>query len=100
MWSVAGSSDRADINSFFAQPFLAYGFTGGLTLGVSSENLYDWKSKMLVSGMVALNMSQIFKIAGSQIAQIQLSPTFYYGNANVQKPSMGMRTTLAFLFPR
>jgi hypothetical protein len=100
MWSVAGSSDRADISSLFVQPFLSYGFTGGFTLGVSSENLYDWKSKMLVSGMVALNMSQVFKIAGSQAAQIQLAPTFYYGNANVKKPSMGMRTTLVFLFPK
>lgn len=100
LWSVAGRSDRPDINSFYFQPFFAYGFTGGFTFGMSSENLYDWKKKMLVSGLVAFNASQIFKIAGSQLAQFQLSPVFYYSNSAVPKPSMGVRTSIIFIFPK
>ena len=100
LWSVAGSSESPDMSSAFLQPFVSYGFKGGFTAGVSSENLYDWKNKMLVSGLVAFNMSQVFKIAGSQTASIQLSPVVYYANSNVRKPDWGVRAALTFIFPK
>jgi hypothetical protein len=100
VWSVAGDKNRPDISSAFLQPFISYGFTGGLTIGVSSENAYDWKSKMLVSGLASLNMSQVIKIAGSQIASIQLCPLVYYANANIKRPEWGVRTALTFIFPK
>jgi hypothetical protein len=100
VWSVAGDANRSDISSAFLQPFISYGFTGGLTIGVSSENAYDWKSKQLVSGLATLNMSQIFKIAGSQLASISLSPVVYYANANIKRPEWGVRTSLTLIFPK
>jgi len=100
LWSVAGDKDRQEINSAFFQPFFSYGFTGGLTVGISSENAYAWNSKQLVSGLTAFNMNQIVKIAGSQMASIQLSPVIYYANANVKKPEWGVRTVITLLFPK
>jgi hypothetical protein len=100
VWSVAGDKERQDISSAYFQPFISYGFTGGLTIGVSSENAYDWKNKMLVSGLASLNMSQVIKIAGSQIASIQLCPLVYYANANIKRPEWGVRTALTFIFPK
>jgi hypothetical protein len=100
VWSVAGDANRPDISSAYFQPFISYGFGGGLTVGASSENAYDWKSKQLVSGLVSLNMSQVIKIAGSQMASIQLSPLVYYANANIKRPEWGARTTFTLIFPK
>lgn len=100
LWSVAGSSDRPDISSFYFQPFLAYGIGAGFTVGAGSENLYDWKNKMLVSGMASINASQVFKIGGKQMAQFQLGPMIYYANEKVKKPQWGIRANLTLIFPK
>ncbi|MBV6477699.1 MAG: hypothetical protein HGGPFJEG_00442 [Ignavibacteria bacterium] len=99
-WSVAGDDERQDVSTLFVQPFISYGFKGGFTLGVLSENTYDWKNKMLVSGLVQLTMSQVFKIAGKQVASIGLYPVGYYANKNIKKPEWGVRTVLTFIFPK
>ncbi len=99
-WSVAGDTARADISSFFAQPFLVYGFTGGATLGLTSENNYDWNSKRLVYGMIGLQMGQVFKIVAKQTAQVKITPLIYYANREVIKPQWGFRAEIALLFPK
>jgi hypothetical protein len=100
LWSVAGNKDRADFSSLFIQPFVSYGFSGGLTLGVSSENSYEWKSAQLKSGLVALNLSQVFKFGGKQIASLGLSPMMFYSDARVQKPDWGARMSLTLIFAK
>lgn len=100
LWSVAGSEDRSDINAAYLQPFISYTIEGGLTLGVSSENAYDWKNKMLVSGLAAFNLSQVFKFGGKQLASINLSPLVYYANHEVQKPEWGIRSAFTLIFPK
>ena len=100
LWSVAGSNERDDINTLFFQPFFSYAFNGGFILGVLSENIYDWRKKMLTSGLIQLTMSQVFKIAGKQIASIGIYPVGYYANKNVIKPEWGVRTVLTFIFPK
>jgi hypothetical protein len=42
MWSVAGSSTRADVNSTFLQPFLAYTTKSAWTYTFNTESTYDW----------------------------------------------------------
>lgn len=42
VWSVAGSDDRASVNSTFLQPFLAYNTRDAWTYGVNTESSYDW----------------------------------------------------------
>src|SRR5271170_1730787 len=41
IWSVAGSSNRADLSATFLQPFLSKGLGQGITVGVNLESSYD-----------------------------------------------------------
>jgi len=99
-WSVAGNKDRADVSSLYGQPFISYGFAGGFTMGIASENLYDWKSKKLVSGMISLSASQVIKIAGKQLASIAFIPKGFYANPYVSKPEWGARVQFTLIFPK
>ena len=100
LWSVAGDEARPDVNSFYAQPFISYGFKGGTTLGLTSENSYNWETKQLGYGLIGLTMTQILKIAGEQMGQVQLAPLLYYANQNVIKPQWGVRAQIALIFPK
>ena len=44
-WSVAGDSERADINNTFLQPFVAYTWSNAWTVSVQSESNYNWKTE-------------------------------------------------------
>ena len=44
IWSVAGDDDRADVNSTFIQPFVAYTTRTAWTFLLNTESLYDWKA--------------------------------------------------------
>lgn len=100
LWSVAGADYRSEINSLYVQPFISYNTKGGMGIGASSENSYDWRRKMLTSGLVALNLSQVFKFDGKQIASLNLSPLYYYSNERVNKPEWGARVTVTLVFPK
>ncbi len=100
LWSVAGNESRPDINSLFVQPFVTYNFKGGLGLGASSENAYDWKNKRLASGLVALNLTQVFKFGTKQVASLAASPVYYYSSNAVSRPEWGARVALILVFPK
>jgi len=42
IWSYAGDADRADVNSTFLQPFIAYTTKDAWTYTLNSESTYDW----------------------------------------------------------
>jgi len=44
-WSVAGDSDRADINNTFLQPFAAYTWSNAWTASILSESNYNWETE-------------------------------------------------------
>lgn len=44
IWSVAGNSNREDINQLFFQPFLNYSFASGATLGGVFEVTQNWQA--------------------------------------------------------
>ncbi len=100
LWSVAGVDYRSEINSLYVQPFISYNTKGGMGIGASSENSYDWNRKMLTSGLVALNLSQVFKFDGKQIASLNLSPLYFYSNEEINKPEWGARVTVTLVFPK
>lgn len=100
LWSVAGAEYRPEINSLFVQPFVAYNTKGGLGIGASSENSYDWRGKKLVSGLIAFNLTQVFKFDAKQIASLGLSPVYYYSNESVNKPEWGARVVVTLVFPK
>jgi hypothetical protein len=99
LWSIAGDKNRPDVNAAYFQPFVSYRFAGGFSLGLSSENTYDWKSKQLLSGLASISISQVMKFGNKQMASIMVSPLIYYANANVRKPEWGVRTSISLIFP-
>lgn len=100
LWSVAGSESRSEITSLFVQPFFSYNTLGGLGIGASSENSYDWRGKRLTSGLIALNLTQVFKFDAKQIASLQLSPLLFYSNKKINKPEWGARIGITLVFPK
>jgi len=42
IWSVAGKSNRADVNATFIQPFLSYSTRDAWTYSINTESTYDW----------------------------------------------------------
>jgi hypothetical protein len=44
IWSVAGKSNRADVNATFIQPFLSYSTRDAWTYSINTESTYDWNS--------------------------------------------------------
>jgi len=42
---VAGSSNRADVNSTFIQPSLSKGLGQGVTASANREASYDWEGR-------------------------------------------------------
>lgn len=100
LWSVAGDENRPDVNSLFAQPFFSYNFKGGLGIGALSENVYDWKNKRLASGLMALNLTQVFKFGTKQVASLAAMPVYYYSSNAVNKPEWGARIALILVFPK
>lgn len=44
IWSVAGKSNRSEVNSTFLQPFLSFTNKQAWTYGVNTESTYDWNS--------------------------------------------------------
>lgn len=100
LWALDVSPDKPNVNNLYYQPFFSYRTEGAFTIGMSSENTYDWLHKRLTSGMIALNMSQIFKIGGKFPASIQLSPKYFFANKDVPKPDWGVRVVLVWIFPK
>ncbi len=100
LWSVAGSNSRSEITSLFVQPFFSYNTLGGLGIGASSENSYDWRGKKITSGLIALNLTQVFKFDAKQIASLQLSPLLFYSNEKINKPEWGARIGVTLVFPK
>lgn len=45
IWSFTGESDRQDVSSTFAQPFVAYTWSNAWTISVQSESTYNWESE-------------------------------------------------------
>lgn len=100
LWSVAGAEYRSEITALYVQPFITYNTKGGMGIGVSSENSYDWRRKMLTSGLVALNLNQVFRYDGKQIASLSIAPLYFYSNESVNKPEWGARVAVTLVFPK
>jgi hypothetical protein len=71
IWSVAGDSDRADVNATFIQPFVSYVTKTQTTVGASSESTYDWDGHAWSVPLI-FTVQQMLKI-GAQILQVGLS---------------------------
>jgi hypothetical protein len=96
VWSVAGDSDRPDVNSTFMQPFVAKNFPGGYALTAVTELTQNWEADN-TSGMFSIVGSKVITI-GSQMAQVGLGPRIFYGDGRTA--DWGFRAVFTLLFPK
>ncbi|TVS10473.1 MAG: transporter [Planctomycetaceae bacterium] len=98
IWSVAGDSDRADVNATFVQPFLSYITPTKTTFGISTESTYDWETR---SWSVPANatVSQLLKV-GPQILQVSVGAKYWVDAPDNGPEGWGIRAQLTFLFPK
>jgi hypothetical protein len=98
IWSVAGPSDRNDVNATFLQPFVSYITATKTTIGLNTETTYDWRNdqwSVPVIGQVA----QLFKI-GPQILQLAVGAKYWIESPDDGPEGWGLRVQLTFLFPK
>lgn len=96
IWSVAGPSDRQNINATFLQPFVAYTTKTYTTFTVDTESTYDWERNQWT---VPINfmVSQIFKIGGQPMS-VQLGGR-YTAEGPTGHSDWGFRVNFTLLFP-
>jgi hypothetical protein len=100
IWSVAGNSDRQDVNFFFAQWFVNYNFGKGLALGTAPIITCNWEIDSGEECTIPLGL-QVSKVThfGSQPVNLIIG---YY--ENVQHPEGGAesqaRFQINFMFPQ
>jgi len=97
IWSFAGDSDRADVNSMFLQPFLSKGLGKGRTVTVNFESTYNWDSEQWT---VPLNVgySKVSRI-GKQLVSYQ-GGVRYYVETPDGGPEWGLRFVFTLLYPK
>ena len=96
IFSIAGDSDRPDVNATFLQPFLARNFPGGYALTLNTELTQNWDAHAS-SGFFHIMGSKVISL-GSQLAQVLVGPRIPYGNGNTA--GWGIRFGLVLLFPK
>ena len=97
IWSVAGSSNRADISSTFLQPFLSKGLGKGRTLGVNFESTYDWERS---TWNIPLNLTytKVTKLGGQLVSYG--GGVRYYFETPGDGPDWGVRLIVTLLYPK
>jgi hypothetical protein len=97
IWSYAGPSGDADVNSTFLQPYLVYTFPDTTSIALNTESTYDWITRQWTVP-INLMVSHIYKF-GSQPVQFQIGPRFYAVRPD-GGPDWGARFNITFLFPK
>jgi hypothetical protein len=98
IWSFAGDSDRADINSTFLQPFVSYTTRDAWTFTLNTESTYNWEAEewsvpinFQVSKLLVIDKQPISLFAGVR----------YWAESPESGPDgLGVRTGITFLFPK
>ena len=98
IWSVAGDSDRDDVNATFLQPFASYITATKTTIGLNTEATYDWETDQWSVPVVG-QVAQLFKI-GSQILQLAVGAKYWAESSDDGPEGWGLRVQLTFLFSK
>ena len=98
IWSFAGDDDRADVNSTFLQPFIAYTTPTAWTLSVNTESTYDWENEQW-SVPVNASIGKLTKI-GNQRINFQGTIRYWAASPDNGPEGFGFRFTVTFLFPK
>jgi hypothetical protein len=99
VWSVGGDEARADVNSTFMQPFLAYGTSSGYTFSVNSEMLANWEAADGQEWTIPVNfVVSKMTMLGRRPIQVQAGVR-YFLEKPTGGPSWGIRLGLVLVFP-
>jgi hypothetical protein len=98
IWSVAGSSNRADVNQMFVQPFVAYNWKSGAGAGGNFEITQNWEGNATA---VYFNptVTAVTKL-GTQMVQLAVGPRIPVAIPEGSRPDFGIRAVLNFVFPK
>lgn len=97
IWSVAGDSDRQDINMTFLQPFLLYTTKEAVTFALSTESTYDWKSEQWGVPLNA-TVTKVMKL-GNQLVSIGGGMRYWVESTDGGPEGLGVRLVFTLLFP-
>ncbi|WP_160154064.1 transporter [Microbulbifer sp. ALW1] len=98
IWSFAGSDNRADVNSTFIQPFLAYNTPTSWTFTVQTESTYDWETEQW-NVPVHFLVGKVFTV-GKQTYQVTAGPRYYAESPDGGAQDWGFRLAWVMLFPK
>lgn len=98
IWSFAGSDHRADVNSTYLQPFLAYNTPNAWTFTLQTESTYDWEAEQW-NVPVHFLVAKVFEV-GKQTYQIQAGPRYYAESPESGAQNWGLRLNWVMLFPK
>ena len=98
IWSVAGKSNRGDVNATFVQPFLAYSTKDAWTYALNTESTYDWNSNSW-SVPINFNISKLVRF-GKQPISFGAGPKCWVTTPNGGAEGCGLRIIVTALFPK
>lgn len=98
IWSVAGKSSRADVNSTFFQPFVSYTTKKAWTFSANTESTYDWTSEQW-SVPVNLSVSKLVRF-GKQPVSLGGGLKCWATSPSGAAQGCGFRLTTTLLFPK
>jgi len=97
IWSIAGSSTRADVSATFFQPFFSHTTKSATTWSVNSETTYDWLGDTWLVPISA-SVTQLVMV-GKQ--PVSIGPAVKYWLASpTGGPDWGLRLNVTLLFPK
>ena len=96
--SVAGDSERADINASFVQPFVSYTTPEAWTFTLQTEATYDWEGDQwsVPVSAVATKVSSF----GSQLFSAGVGVRYWADSPESGADGLGLRVILTLLFPK
>lgn len=98
VWSVAGDSDRADINNTFLQPFVSYTTPTAWTYTLNTETSYNWEAEEW-SIPINAQVSKLTRI-GNQPVSIGVGARYWANSSPTGPEGFGLRAFITFLYPK
>jgi hypothetical protein len=98
IWSVAGSSTRANVNQLFLQPFFAHNWKSGAGLSINAEMTENWQAGTFTAVLNPL-VNGVTKL-GKQTVQLGLGPRIPVAGPAGSRPDLGFRGVFTLVFPK
>ncbi|MFV0456558.1 MAG: transporter [Pseudomonas sp.] len=97
IFDVTGDNDRADVNSTFLQPFLAYTTPEAITFALNTEATYDWEGN---EGSVPIHF-QVNKVTdiGRQTVSLGGGLRYWAQSTDNGPEGWGFRLQMVLLYP-